>query len=183
MDIGIVASRYAKALLRFSSENKEEAEVYAEMQRLALSLRRIKEFGAALHNPTLDSKQKVALLCAAACTEEKEQGATSSIANFFAFVIKKKRADLMLFIAMSYIHLYEREKQLTVAQLTVATPIEEKIIVRVRSLIQSRTKGEVQMALKIDPSLEAGFILEYDDYRMDASLRGQFERLHRTLKK
>ena len=37
MDIGIISIRYAKALLRFAIDNKEEERVYAEMETLAHS--------------------------------------------------------------------------------------------------------------------------------------------------
>ena len=42
MDIGIISSRYAKALYRFAGQNKEDAQVYSEMQCLDANFRKTK---------------------------------------------------------------------------------------------------------------------------------------------
>ena len=42
MDIGLVSTRYAKALLRFSEENKEESKVYQEMLTLSAAFIKVK---------------------------------------------------------------------------------------------------------------------------------------------
>ena len=34
----------------------------------------------------------------------------------------------------------------------------------------------------VDEKIEGGFILEYDTYRLDASLRTQLDQIHRELK-
>lgn len=179
MDIGIVASRYAKALLRFAMEKNEEKAVYAEMQRLDHSFRNVSALNTTLQNPILSHDQKVSLLCAA-CTESEEIAA--STARFIRLVVEKKRADFMHFIATSFIHLYETEKHIVNARLTLSSPATEKIASRLQALVEARTHRKVHFDTKIDPSLEGGFILEYDDYRLDASLRGQFDKLRRELK-
>lgn len=183
MDIGIVASRYAKALLRFSSHNQEEQLVYAEMKQLHRSYLGAPQLAAALGNPTMGDKEKGRLLRTASLVLQRETSSQST-AKFIDLVTQQKRTHLMPFIATSFLSQYERSKGMTSAQLWVATPIGEQTEQRLKDLVAQRTKdNDVHLTVSLDPSLEAGFVLEYDDYRMDASLRGQFERLRRQFKK
>ncbi|RRD80421.1 F0F1 ATP synthase subunit delta [Alloprevotella sp. OH1205_COT-284] len=180
MDIGIVASRYAKALFRFSVEKNEEKTVYSEMQRLDRSFRQVAALNVTLQNPLLKNEQKISLL-SMACAEEKQEIAEST-KRFIRLVVEKKRAEMMHFIATSFVRLYEEEKRIVNAHLTLATPATERVTERLLSLVKARTNREVCLNTNVDPTLQAGFILEYDDYRLDASLRGQLENLRRDLK-
>lgn len=183
MDIGIVASRYAKALLRFSSHNQEEQVVYAEMKQLHYSYQKTPQLPVALANPTLSDTQKRALLQAAV---QSQEGAppTRSTTQFVNLVTSHKRTNLMPFIAVSFLNQYEREKKMTSARLVVAAPVGAPTEKRLTDLVAQRSGNEnVQLSVSIDPQLQAGFVLEYDDYRMDASLSGWFERLRSQFKK
>ena len=181
MDIGIVASRYAKALLRFASDNQEEAQVYAEMQQLDQNFRGAHQMKSILNSPVLCEPQKIDLLCAAA-TAKGAHRVSQSTARFIELVVNKKRADLFHFIATAFQHRYEMKNHMISAHLTVASPISSDIQRRMQTLLTKRTNSDVHINVKINPALQAGFILEYNDYRMDASLRGQFEHLRRKLK-
>ena len=59
MNTGIVASRYAKALLRFAEENQEESRVYQEMLQLRRSFQQVNTLTAALLNPIFSNEKKV----------------------------------------------------------------------------------------------------------------------------
>lgn len=181
MDIGIVASRYAKALLRFASDNQEEAQVYAEMQQLDQNFRSTHQIISTLNSPILSEQRKIEILCAAA-TRKGMQSVSKSTARFVELVVYKKRTHLFHFIATAFQHRYEIEKKIVSAHLTVATPISTEIKNRIQTLLKKRTNSDVHIKVKVNPVIQAGFVLEYDDYRMDASLRGQFAHLRRKLK-
>jgi len=181
MDIGIVSSRYAKALYRFAKENKEEERVYVEMQQLGVCFREVGALSASLSNPVLADERKYNLLLAAASTDN-EATVSGSIARFFRLVIAQKRADLMHFIAGSYISLYEKVGHLVKGSFVVARPVSETVVERVKALVAARTASRVDFEVSVDPAIGGGFILQYGDNRMDASIHGQLERLRRELK-
>ena len=58
MDLGIVSTRYAKALLLFAEQNKEEDKVYAETSVLAETFLHVPALQQALINPVLTEAQK-----------------------------------------------------------------------------------------------------------------------------
>ena len=115
---------------------------------------------------------------------QSKQGDEVSISTrrFLQLVVDKKRIEEMLFIASSFARKYETAKQITRAEVIVAQPITETIEARLRNLVAQRTNGVVNLDVRIDSSLRAGFILQYDDYRMDASLRGKIEQLRQQLR-
>lgn len=180
MDIGIVSSRYAKALYRFAEENREAAQVYAEMKQLDRSFQTVEALSAALLSPVLSDVQKCSLLQNAAGTDKSE--VTATVVRFIQLVVGHNRADMMHFIANSYISIYERAKNLITGSLVVAQPISDEVAGRVQALVAARTKNKVNFNVYTDPAIGGGFILQYGDNRMDASIRGQFERLRRELK-
>lgn len=179
MDIGIVSVRYAKALLRFAIENKEEQLVYAEMETLSRTFLKVEALQPALLNPVLTDLQKTELLTAA-CGNKDE--VTSSTRRFMKMVTDNKRADLMLFIAHAYITLYRKSKGIIKGCLTVPTEISERVSQRLQQIIESKTSQQVEFEVVVDKDIKGGFILDYDTYRLDASLRTQLNELSRALK-
>ena len=178
MDLGIISMRYAKALLRFSQENKEEEQVYAEMQDLAKPFQLCPTLQKALLNPTAGDEEKVRLLTVATCGEGT---LTASSARFLQMVVKNRRADVMLFVANSFCTLYRKDKHLVKARLVVSTAVDDAVITRLRQMVESRQQGDIQFEMEVRPEIQGGFILEYGTYRLDASLRSQINKLKRQL--
>ena len=52
-----------------------------------------------------------------------------------------------------------------------------------RQMVQSRTQGIVEFETEVNPDIVGGFILEYDTYRMDASVKSKLNSILNTLKK
>ncbi len=179
MDIGIIAARYAKALLRYATENGEEDRVCREMNALSQACTALPRLQAAMLNPVLPAESKTKLLATACSPEEKVSG---SAARFIDLVVSNKRADLMLFIATAYDALYRRTKRITRGRLTVAAPVGKDTIARMQQLVESKAGGTVEFEVKTEPAIGGGFILDYDTYRLDASLRTRLKRLSDALK-
>ena len=52
-----------------------------------------------------------------------------------------------------------------------------------RKMVEQRTKGTVEFKTEVNPELIGGFILEYDTYRMDASVKTKLNSILTQLKK
>lgn len=179
MDIGIVTARYAKALLRFATENKEEDVVYQEMTCFLDTFLKVQALQPALLSPVLKEQQKIELL-QNAC--EKAEQVSSSTRRFIELVTEKRRADLMHFIAQSYIEQYRKCKNIVKGRLVVPMAVSASVEKRLQQIVEQKTHCEVEFEVSVDRDIEGGFILEYDTYRLDASLRTQLDKLHRSLK-
>ena len=85
----------------------------------------------------------------------------------------------MSFIATAYINAYKAKKNIVVCSLTLARQLGDETINRIKSIVETKTKKEVEFNVKIDPSIIGGFVLEYDAQCLDASVAGRL----RTIKK
>ena len=77
--------------------------------------------------------------------------------RFIALVLKEGREKALQFMAASYITLYRKHNNITSSRLVTASTVDTEII--------------------------GGFILEYDTYRMDASVKSKLRRILTELKK
>ena len=177
MDIGIISIRYAKALLRFAIDNKEEERVYAEMETLAHSFLHIPTLRQVLQDPLSDNARQVEILSCATCGNESLSASTE---RFIQLVTAHNRTDLMQFIAQAYITLYLKRKRIIKGRLIVPMATET-ICQKLQEIIEKRTNCSIEFKVEIDASIAGGFILDYDTYRLDASLKTQLKELRDAL--
>lgn len=176
MDIGVISVRYARALLKCSTELKVEDQVYQEMQTLAESYISVPELRRTIENPMIAREGKSSMLQSAA------GGEVSDITKrLIELVLKEGRENMMQFIANSYITLYRQQKNITRGKLTTAVAVTPETEQKMRSMVESRTNGTVEFKTEVDPEILGGFILEYDTYRMDTSVKSQLNNILKQL--
>ena len=178
MDIGVISVRYARALLKSATEQKLDAAVYQDMQALAESYVRVPQLRSTIDNPMLakETKQKLMLT---ACG----QNPSPLTERFIGLVLKEDRESILQFMANSYIPLYRQQKNVIRGRLITATAVSATTEQKMRQMVESRTNGTVEFATEVNPDIIGGFILEYDTYRMDASVKAQLNSILSTLKK
>lgn len=175
MDIGVISVRYARALIKCSTEAGLEDKVYKDMQTLAKSYIDVPELRCTIDNPMLAKESKETLLKAAAGND-----VTTLTEKFIRLVLDEDRESVMQFIANSYITLYRNQKNVIRGKLTTATAVESAIEKKMQQMVENRTNGIVEFETEVNPDIIGGFILEYDTYRMDASIK---TKLNTILKK
>lgn len=102
--------------------------------------------------------------------------------KFIKLVLKEDRESMMQFIANSYITLYRRQKKLIRAKLSTATAVTSATEQKLRKLVESQTNGTVEFETETDPQIIGGFILEYDTYRLDMSVKSKLASILSQLK-
>ena len=178
MEIGVISVRYARALLKCATEQKIEDKVYQEMQTLAQSYLQVPELRFTIDNPML-AKDKKESLMVTACG-----GDISPLTKrFISLVLAEDRESTLQFMATSYITLYRKQKNITRGKLITAVAVTPQIEKKMRQKVESRTQGTVEFQTEINPGIIGGFILEYDTYRMDASIQNQLRNILTQLRK
>ena len=178
MDIGVISMRYARALLKSATDQKQEDAVYQEMMTVAKSYLDVPALRHTIDNPMLSKDQKEALLIVAA--GEKPCQLTKA---FIALVLKEDRENVMQFMANSYITLYRKQKNVIRGKLTTAARVSAQTEQKMRQMVESKTNGTVEFETEVDPDIIGGFILEYDTFRMDASVKSKLNTILTQLKK
>ncbi|QUB46549.1 F0F1 ATP synthase subunit delta [Prevotella sp. oral taxon 475] len=177
MDVGVISVRYARALLKNAVIEKQEGIVYQNMQCLMECYLHVPDLRLTIDNPML-SKDKKQEVIKAACGKN----VCESTERFISLVLKESREAALLFMAASYITLYRKHKNIICGKLTTASAVNTIIENRMKQLVEKYTQGSVEFNTEIDPDILGGFVLEYDTYRMDASVKTQLRRILTELK-
>ena len=170
--------RYARALLKSATDQKQEDAVYQEMMTVAKSYLDVPALRHTIDNPMLSKDKKEALLLVAA--GEKPCELTKA---FIALVLKEDRENVMQFMANSYITLYRKQKNVIRGKLTTAARVSAETEQKMRQMVERKTNGTVEFETEVNPDIIGGFILEYDTFRMDASVKSKLNNILNTLKK
>ena len=178
MDIGVISVRYARALLKSAIDQKLDEQVYHEMQLLAKSYIDVPQLRQTIDNPMIAKDKKQILLATAAGPL-----ASQLTKSFIALVLKEDRENVIQFMANSYITLYRKQKNVIRGKLTTAARVSADTEQKMRQMVESKTHGTVEFETEVNPDIIGGFILEYDTYRMDASVKSKLNNILNTLKK
>ena len=179
MNTGVISVRYARALLKSATDAKVENLVYAEMQQMAKCFIDVPQLRQTIDNPMLSKEKKEMLLTTATGGEQ-----TSPLTKaFIALVLKEDRENMIQFMANSYVTLYRKQKNVIRGKLTTAVTVAPQTEQKMRSVVEKRTQGTVEFETEVSPDIIGGFILEYDTYRMDASVKSKLNSILNTLKK
>ena len=177
MDIGVISVRYARALLKSATDAKIEDDVYKEIQTMAKTYSEVPQLRQTIDNPMLSKDTKQQLLLTA--VGEKPCELTKA---FISIVLKEDRENVMQFIANSYVTLYRQQKNVIRGRLIPATAVTPATEQKMRQMVESKTNGTVEFETEVNPDIIGGFILEYDTYRMDASVKSKLNSILQTLK-
>jgi F-type H+-transporting ATPase subunit delta len=172
MDIGIISVRYARALLKCATDMQLEDKVYQEMATLAKSYIDVPQLRFTIENPTLASDKKQSLI-ETACGGD----VTPLTKSFIALVLKESREKFIQFMANSFVGLYRKQKNIISGRLITAATVSPATEQKMKQMVESRTNGTVEFQTEVNPEIIGGFILEYDTYRLDASVQTQLSKI------
>lgn len=176
MDAGIISMRYAKALLAFAKDTKSEEALYREMTLLAACYRRFPDFRTVLDNPVMSSEEKLSLLKTAVGGKPGKE-----YIRFVELVLHHRREDHLQTMALLYIDLYRKKKQIIVGSLITAAPVTPDTKEKMKKMLMTGKEGTLEFSTEVDPEILGGFIFDYDTYRLDASVATQLKRVKTQL--
>lgn len=171
-----ISRRYAKAVLSYARDLGEDQALYTRMLMLDRSCAEMPKLVQTLVSPVVAPDDKKALVLGA--------GGGGGLASYDAFarlVIENQRGELVRNIALAYINMYRNDNNISVIHLTSARPLSDGIRERIGKSVTDRTHGTAEIDIRIDETIGGGFILQVDDRRLDASVKGQLDRIRRQL--
>ncbi|VBB46026.1 ATP synthase subunit delta [uncultured Paludibacter sp.] len=172
MNLGLISVRYATALLDFALESSSQDKVYEEAKTLARSFSATNKLYEALDNPVISAADKKKLILTAA------GGKVSSVfQSFVDLVLKNNRESELQSMALKYIDLYRKKKNILYGKLTTAIEVDKATEERLVALVEKQISGTIELEKVVDPSILGGFLMEVDFVRWDASLKNQLTKI------
>ncbi|PZP50616.1 MAG: ATP synthase F1 subunit delta [Pseudopedobacter saltans] len=161
-----LAGVYAKSLLDFAQNTNQVVNVFQDMQYVKAVINASPEFTRLLSSPIIKDEKKSSVVGAIL----KDNISAASWA-FITLVIQKNRARYLDQIAQSFIEQYEAANGIHEVLLTTAIAVDNTT----KDLIVNKLKGvtqfeKVRLNSKVNPDIIGGFILEFDNKLIDASV-------------
>lgn len=161
-----LAGRYAKSLVDLATEKGQLEAVYADMKYLQAVCKSSRDFVNLLKSPVIKTDQKNGIVTA--ITQGKVSELTAAFNNL---LVKKGRESDLPEIAEAFIDQYNALKGIHKVLLTTAVPVSEEL----KKSIEQKVKAEknfanIELETKTDESLIGGFVLEFNNNLVDASI-------------
>lgn len=161
-----LAARYAKSLIDLATEKGQLEAVYADAKYLQAVCKASKDFTNLLLSPVIKSDKKQQIIDAVTA------GKVSTItASFNKLLVAKNRESELPEIFDTFIDQYNTIKGIHKVKLTTAVPVSEDL----KNAIVAKAKteagiAEVELDAIVDEKLIGGFLLEYNNNLVDASV-------------
>lgn len=195
MNTGIIATRYATALLKLVEETGSGEAVAAQVQVIEKALDEVPDFRRAVDDPAVAPAKKIALFEAALSSVAESVEGTSlapDLRKFLELLIRNGRIGDVRLIFTTFVTEYYRARHIKRAKLVVADsallnpeptpsdrelaePLRPTLDVRLRDLIEKQTGCKLILKTEVKPSLIGGFVFEVEDTVLDASVSRQLD--------
>ena len=161
-----LASRYAKSLIDLAIEQNQLEKVYADMKYIQAVCKSNSDFVNVLRSPIIKADQKNSIINA--ITKDKVSLLTNS---FTVLLVKKGRETDLPEMAIAFIEQYNTLKGIHQVTLTTAVDVSDDV----KKSIEQKVKAEsqftsVELTTKTDESIIGGFVLEFNNNLLDASI-------------
>lgn len=176
MNIEVISSRYAKALLAYAAEAGSGDKVYSQALAITQVMQQVPELMDVIHKrDDVALAKKIELLSIAI-----GEPLAGEFVRFMELVSDRRRMDAFHSMMLSYITRYRQANNIKVGSLMTAAP-DEGLKERLEDMFSQRTNSEVHFTAGVDPELIGGFVFELDGYRLDASVRTGLEKIRQCL--
>lgn len=161
-----LAHRYAKSLLDLAIEKNQVNEVYADMNYLKAACKSSKEFVNLLQSPIIKAETKGKIV------EGITAGKISTITTLFnKLLVSKGRESNLPEIVDSFIDQYNTLNGIHKVKLTTAVEVSETLKNNIAAKASTEGGlGKVELETSVDESLIGGFVLEFNNNLVDASI-------------
>jgi len=161
-----LAARYAKSLLDLATERGQLETVYADMKYLEAVCKASKDFVNLLRSPVIKADQKNSIITAV--TKGKISELTAS---FNHLLVKKGREFDLPEIAYAFVDQYNEIKGIHRVKLTTAVEVSAEVKKAIEQKVQNeKGMGTIELETATDESLIGGFVLEFNNNLVDASI-------------
>jgi len=179
MSVERIATRYSKTLIDLAVEQNKLEEANTDMQYI---------------RKVCDNPDFISLIKSPIIAPEKKRKAIEAIftgkvspmtSKFLSVVLNKGRENYLRDMTTEFIFQYKKLKHVSSVTLTTAEPLGQAAVDSILAKInQSKTTDDnIELVVKVDPTLIGGFILRYDDKLYDTSVKHKLEQIKKEFNK
>lgn len=170
-----VSTTYAEALYQAADGTNTVGQVAADLSALAEALGADSDVARVLHNPKVDSRAKKAALGALAGS------ANPLTVNLLQILVDRGRLEELPSLASAFADRVALAEDRLAVEVTSAIPLVDDLRAKVVERIREQTGKIPEITERVDPDIIGGLVLRVGGVVTDASVRGRFDGLRRSI--
>lgn len=167
---------YATALFSVGEERDKTQDYLWEFKAIIRLMDVHSSFVLFLNHPTVSKEIKKNVIKSALY-----QKISQEMVNFIFLVIDKNRQNSLKEIFREYSNLYRKSKSLRYAKVFTVVALDEDEKIRLKSKLDQRFATDVLVENIIDESVLGGMVIRMGFTVIDASLKGELDRLRNVM--
>jgi F-type H+-transporting ATPase subunit delta len=101
--------------------------------------------------------------------------------SFINLLIKNRRESHLYDISRNFLSKFRKYNNIESASLTTAIEIDSVLLEKVKNLIKTSLKTEIDLSTKIDNKIIGGFIIRVGDRQVDSSVKSNINKIRKKL--
>jgi F-type H+-transporting ATPase subunit delta len=173
-----MAGRYATALFELARDEKSIDAVKADLDRFEALLTESPDLTRLVRSPVFSAEQQAKALTAVLGLA----GIGGLTAKFLQVVAQNRRLFAVRAILKDFRTLVARHKGEVTAEVTLAQKPDERQLAAIKDALHAVTGKDVQVEVKVDPSIIGGLIVKVGSRMVDSSLRTKLKSIKHVMK-
>lgn len=177
MNEGLIARRYALAILKVAQKHNAAEKVYQKMKTFEQNYISHPDLHKALLNPVLSVRDKEELLTIAIGIEPGVL-----YLRGIRLLIKNHRERYIRSICLMYQKLYREAYGIERVKVITAVALKPEWRERIKKWAVGHTSKQMEFVEQVDPSLIGGFVIRVNSMQFDSSVAGELKKIAKQLK-
>ena len=173
-----VAGRYASALFELAQEANSLDAVAGDLETFDRMIAESPDLARLVRSPVFSADEQLAAVSALLA----KAGIGGLAGNLVRLVAQKRRLFVLPEMIRGYRDLVARSRGIVAATVTVAEPPSPKVLDDIKAAIRDMAGSDVNVAVKVDPSLIGGLVVKIGSRMVDASLKTKLNQIRIAMK-
>lgn len=173
-----MAGRYATALFELALEEKQLDKVKADLDAFDKLVSEYAELDRLVRSPVFSSEEQTKAL--GAVLDKAGIGGMSS--NFLKVIASNRRLFAVRDIVKTFRKMVATHKGEVSAEVTVAEPLKDEHLNSLKTALKGITGKDVDLNVKVEPSIIGGLIVKLGSRMVDSSLRTKLNSIKFAMK-
>jgi len=173
-----MAGRYATALFDLAREGNAIDAVKADLERFDALLAESPDLTRMVRSPVFSAAEQLQALAAVL----ERAGIGGLAAKFLKLVTTNRRLFAVRDMIKGYRELVAEHKGEATAEVTVAERLKDEHVAALRSALKTVSGKDVDLDIRIDPSIIGGLVVKLGSRMVDTSLRTRLNAIRHAMK-
>lgn len=177
-DVTGMAGRYASALFELAKESGAVERIETDLSRFEALLDGSPDLQRLVRSPAFSSEEQLRAIAAVL----EKAGIGGLAGNFVKLVASNRRLFAIRDMIRGFKAATARARGEISASVTVAEPLAEKHLESLRQALREVTGKDVRLAVKVDPSILGGLVVQLGSRMVDTSLKTKLNGIRHAMK-